>query len=144
MLPVRVLVIPALKTARPIFYSSLQHAYSGRRPFSSTLATRASEPPETFVTAFRNTSLFRKLADKPEALEALQNFAKLLQDAGVDLTSRKQPSTLQMIKLAANSEFREGAQRVAEEMQKAGIDLKSKEVMEEIMNLKSKLPGGGS
>ncbi|TFK76104.1 hypothetical protein BDN72DRAFT_891952 [Pluteus cervinus] len=134
----RVLTIPALRTIRPAIHFSPPPP-TPRRAFTSTQPKQASEDP--IISAFKNTSLFRKLADKPEALHALENFAKLLQEAGVDLSSGKPPSTLQMMKLAANTRFRESAQKVADELRKAGVDFQSKELMAEIMSLKNKPPG---
>ncbi|KZT20751.1 hypothetical protein NEOLEDRAFT_1100174 [Neolentinus lepideus HHB14362 ss-1] len=98
---------------------------------------QAAESPESMIANIRNTSLFKKIADKPEALAALRDFAALLQEQGID-ASAGPPSTMQMFKLAANSKFREGAKRVVEELQNAGVDLTSKEAMEEIMKLSSR------
>jgi uncharacterized protein (DUF302 family) len=53
---------------------------------------------------------------------------------GVDLSSGKPPSAMQMFRLATNSEFKEAAKKVVEELKKAGIDLTSQDAMGEIMN----------
>lgn len=83
MLPARVLLIPLLRSARPLLQHSLQQQVPRyRRSFSSTPPPRAAESQDAFISAFKNTTLFRKLADKPDALKALENFAKLLQGAG--------------------------------------------------------------
>ncbi|KAF9449925.1 hypothetical protein P691DRAFT_758669 [Macrolepiota fuliginosa MF-IS2] len=124
---------------------------ASRRSLHFTPCRRASEDKEAFFKAFQNTSIFQKLGNHPEAVSALENFAKLLQEKGsispvtsdinsytpigVDLSSGKPPSTLQMLKLAANPDFREGAKRVGEELQKAGVDFQSKELMQEMMEL---------
>jgi hypothetical protein len=144
MFPSRLLAIATIRSVRPFLRFSHQQPHF-RRNFSITPYPQAAENPNAFITAFKNTTVFQKLADKPDALRALTQFAKLMQDqgvchvpimllhcknligkAGIDFASGKPPSTLQMMKLAANSEFREGAKRVVEEMQKAGVDLKSK------------------
>lgn len=114
--------------ARPLTLSS-------RRAFHVTPSRRAVESKEAFFKAFQNTGLFNKLANHPEAAVALQDLAKVLQEKGIDLTTGKPPSTLQMIKLASNAEFRAAAKRVEEELQKAGVDLRSKEVLQEMMDL---------
>ncbi|KAF8897347.1 hypothetical protein BD779DRAFT_1490324 [Infundibulicybe gibba] len=142
MFSLQVIAVATLRNARPLLqYSYQRPPPQFRRPFSATPHPQASENPEAFITAFKNTSIFKKLADKPEALVALEEFARLLQSSGVDLSSGKRPSTLQMLKLASNSEFRTGAQRVVEELQKAGVDFKSKEIMDEMMNLSKRPPG---
>jgi hypothetical protein len=53
-----------------------------RRAFHLTPFRRATENKETFFKAFQNTSLFSKLANHPEAVVALEEFAKMLQDRG--------------------------------------------------------------
>jgi len=55
----------------------LQH-----RNFTQTRAWRASEDVSTFSTRYQNTALFKKLADKPAALAALNDFAQILKDEG--------------------------------------------------------------
>lgn len=140
---IRTRVIAAIGNIRPYSPISFQpHPAPFSHNFSSTTRVRAVEDPDAFISGFKNTSLFKKLADKPEALQALDRFSKLLRKAGIDTTSGKQPSKMQLINLASNAEFRESARNVAEELQKAGVDLHSREVMEEVMNLKNKLLGG--
>ncbi|EPQ59370.1 hypothetical protein GLOTRDRAFT_34057 [Gloeophyllum trabeum ATCC 11539] len=97
-----------------------------RRRFHPCPRIQAAESPDSLIANIKNTSLFKKIADKPEALKALSDFAALLQEQGFDASGRNPPSTMQMFKLAANSKFREGARRVVDELQKAGIDLTSK------------------
>ncbi|KAG1715942.1 hypothetical protein ID866_1231 [Astraeus odoratus] len=128
----------------------------GRRAFSSTPRVRAIEQDNTFLHDFQNTSVFRKIADKPEALSALRDFAALLKEKGIDATLGP-PSTTQMLRLAASSDFRKAAQRVVDELKNAGLDLTSQvkkhlssrrrrlkrvvqDVMQELMAL-SKKPG---
>ena len=55
----------------------LQH-----RNFTQTRAWRASEDVDTFPARYQNTALFKKLADKPAALAALNDFAQVLKDEG--------------------------------------------------------------
>ncbi|KDQ64682.1 hypothetical protein JAAARDRAFT_187988 [Jaapia argillacea MUCL 33604] len=119
-----------------------RHNHSFRRTlpirhFSTTPIPAASEPQNSILSNIKNTTLFEKIADKPEVLQALQDFAVLLQKHGIDASSGKPPSTTQMLRLAANSEFREGASRVAKALQDAGIDVRSKEAMQELIKAAS-------
>jgi len=52
------------------------------RNFTRTGVWRASEDADVFTTRYRNTALFKKLADKPTALAALNDFAQVLKDEG--------------------------------------------------------------
>ncbi len=61
--------------ARPLPFAS-------RRTFYFTSHRRAIENKEAFFRAFQNTTLFQKLAEHPEAVTALEDFAKLLQATG--------------------------------------------------------------
>ncbi|KAG0705469.1 hypothetical protein DFH29DRAFT_906631 [Suillus ampliporus] len=123
---------------RPVRPSSLA-LLRCRRTFSFTTRLQASENEDAFLSQFKNTSIFGKLADKPEALMALRDFAELMRAQGIDANSP--PSTLQMMKLAANSEFRQAAQKVVTELQKAGVDVTSQETMQELMGLSKKAGG---
>ncbi|KAF7776395.1 hypothetical protein Agabi119p4_4788 [Agaricus bisporus var. burnettii] len=106
-----------------------------RRAFHWAVPRRTVQDKQPLIDAFRQTTLFQKLAGHPEAVYALEDFAKLMQAKGLDFSSGKPPSPLQMLKLASNSEFRESAKRVGEELQKAGVDMQSKELMQEMMEL---------
>lgn len=53
-----------------------------RRTFSLTPRVQASEDEDAFLSQFKNTSIFAKLADKPEALMALRDFAELMKAQG--------------------------------------------------------------
>jgi hypothetical protein len=57
--------------------------YQFRRHFSSSPRPQAAENPDPFLTSIKNTAIFQKLADKPDALSALAHFAKVLQDQGL-------------------------------------------------------------
>ncbi|KAF9468930.1 hypothetical protein BDZ94DRAFT_552645 [Collybia nuda] len=133
----RFLATAILRSARPPTLVSCRNITRHKRSFSVTPRLAAIPSNLTaFQAAFQKTTIFRKLANHPEAISALQDLAKALDEAGVDLAGGKQPSTLQMMKLAAKSEFRATIKRVSEEMKKAGVDFGSKEVMDEIMGLK--------
>lgn len=74
----RISTIHALRTAP----SSLQAFRITRQQFSSTPHRRASEDPDVFISAFKNTALFRELADKPEVLQATKDLVRVLQEEG--------------------------------------------------------------
>ncbi|KAI6047341.1 hypothetical protein EDC04DRAFT_2622892 [Pisolithus marmoratus] len=111
-----------------------------RRAFSFTSCVRQNDQQDLY-SSFGQTSIFRKVADKPEALIALRDFAALLKDKGVDPTAGP-PSVTQMLRLAANSDFRSAAQRVVTELQNAGVDLKSQDVLQELTALSKKAESG--
>ncbi|KAG6911659.1 hypothetical protein DXG01_007909 [Tephrocybe rancida] len=123
--------------SRAVYPAVRRHVASARsqRPFSTTLRVRNIENLPAFSAAFQKTDTFKKLANHPEAFNAIRAMMDALQEAGVDVTSG-QPSALKMAKLMMNSKFREQVKLVAEEMKKAGVDLSSKEVMDEMLALK--------
>ncbi|KAG1820383.1 uncharacterized protein BJ212DRAFT_1339769 [Suillus subaureus] len=127
-----------LSARRPVRPTSLALPRC-RRTFSYTPRLQASENEDAFLSQFKNTSIFGKLADKPEALMALRDFAELMKAQGIDANTP--PSAFQMMKLAANSEFREAAQKVVSELQKAGVDLTSQDTIQELMGLSKKVGG---
>ncbi|KAG5351268.1 hypothetical protein E4T56_gene3585 [Termitomyces sp. T112] len=106
------------------------------RPFSTTPRDRSIGDISAFTAAFQKTTVFKKLANHPEAINAIRALMGIMQEAGIDVTSGAQPSTFKMAKLMMNSKFREQVTVVAEEMKKANVDLNSKEVMDEIMALR--------
>lgn len=67
-------------TPRPLALSSTLPA--ARRDLHVSRPCRAAEDPNGFMSRFEGTKLFTQLADKPEALQAIATFAKLLQDKG--------------------------------------------------------------
>lgn len=106
------------------------------RGLSFTSCVRQNDQHDLFHS-FAHTPIFRKIADKPEALIALRDLAALLRHKGIDPTAGP-PSVTQMLRLAASSDFRSAAQRVVTELQNAGVDLKSQDVMQELMALSKK------
>ncbi|KAF8076187.1 hypothetical protein FPV67DRAFT_1470660 [Lyophyllum atratum] len=136
MIP-RLLATSLARTARPALYIPCRlRCTHYQRSFSSTPRARSDDSLAAFTAAFQKTAVFKKLASHPEAIKALEDLTRMLQEAGVDLTSGKKPSTLKMAKLAMNSRFREQMKKMAEEMNKAGVDFNSKEVQDEILALK--------
>ena len=69
---------------------TLRHQYrptphrdaNGFRRFSTTPRRLASEDPDDFINAIKHTALFKKLADKPNALKALSDLYALTKEMG--------------------------------------------------------------
>lgn len=53
------------------------------RTFATTPRAQASETEDAFLSKLKTTTMFQKIADKPEALAAISNFAQLLQKNGM-------------------------------------------------------------
>ncbi|TLD24150.1 hypothetical protein PspLS_06369 [Pyricularia sp. CBS 133598] len=71
-----------------------------------------------------------KIAQSPDAVNAIMEFEQVLKAKGYDFRAGQQPSKLQMMKLMMDSEFRQAMLKLAEEMQKAGIDGNSPQMQE--------------
>ena len=110
---------------------------SARRHFSGTRAARASEDEDSFIHRLQqgNMSLFRQLADKPEALQAIGEMAKLLQSKGIDLTSR--PSMGTLWKLASDPDIMQAARKAQETLNSAGVKLDAREFLSMVRDLPS-------
>lgn len=65
------------------------HYPTSLRQFSVTPPPQAAENEDSFISKFKNTSVFQQLADKPDALAAIQKFAQLLQSSGALLVYNK-------------------------------------------------------
>ncbi|CAE6503309.1 unnamed protein product [Rhizoctonia solani] len=95
--------------------------------------SRASEDGDSFMAKFKNTPLFNKFAEQPEALAALGKFyldleSHIPNEHYIDTTTP--PNSMTMFKLFTNSEFRELTRNALEEFKKAGIDIKAENAME--------------
>ncbi|KAH9062212.1 hypothetical protein EDB87DRAFT_1787848 [Lactarius vividus] len=110
------------------------HHYSFRA-FSTTPRWQAAEVPDDFIDAIKHTTLFHKLADKPNALKALSDLYSLTKDMGLDINSTTPPSQYQMFKLVSNRRFVRAAKRVMEELNAAGLKMNSDDALQEIMGL---------
>ncbi|CAK5276016.1 unnamed protein product [Mycena citricolor] len=99
---------------------------------SSAIAPAATEQTlRDFQTA---------LQGKPQLLQALKNFAALLENEGISVSSGKMPGPLQLMKLAKNPQFLQSYGQLEAELKSAGIDVRSKEflkVAQQMMNSKS-------
>ncbi|KAJ3729047.1 hypothetical protein DFJ43DRAFT_1156603 [Lentinula guzmanii] len=96
------------------------------RKICSSSPRQASEPPlpspEELYSRLSHTTLAKKLQSSPEAMRAIRDFMIVLQNQGLDISSGKAPSTMQMMKLGMMKEVRDGMMKMTAEMQKAGID----------------------
>ncbi|KAF8901693.1 hypothetical protein CPB84DRAFT_1777204 [Gymnopilus junonius] len=112
------------------------------RYLSSTPLRRASESPQPqldpqALEALRNSEIYQKLSQNPDAIKAIQKLSELMISLGVQATPGKPPSMLQMSKLLMNSEFREASQNAVEQFKKAGIDPADKATIDQISSLMS-------
>lgn len=112
--------IPRLLTVRPPTFQT----------FSTTSLLRASESKKPLFDDEFKHPIIEKISKNPDALLAIQNFGKVLEKQGVDLSSGKQLSMIQMSKLLMNSEFRKGAEELVEELKKTGVEVNSKDLLE--------------
>lgn len=74
------LAVRATRCIHSAFYRHQRPALS--RMFSVTPRQQAEEDPEAIVTAFKNTTIFKKLADNTAALKALEDFGKAMKNTG--------------------------------------------------------------
>ncbi|KAI0053085.1 hypothetical protein FA95DRAFT_1475875, partial [Auriscalpium vulgare] len=91
----------------------------------STPRRQAAEVPDDFINQIKHTDLFKKLADKPEALKSISDLAELVKSLGIDISSTTPPSNMQMFRLATNRKFIKSVKGVMAELKKAGVDLSS-------------------
>ena len=85
--PTTPMLLPSLRAASRPLIRNVGHRrsttlLSQHRNFSQTRIWRASEDISAFAARYQNTALFKKLADKPAALAALNDFAQVLKDEG--------------------------------------------------------------
>jgi hypothetical protein len=131
---------------------TLRHQYQYRptqrnvsHEFSTTPRRLASEVPDEFINAIKHTPLFKKLADKPNALKALSDLYALTKEMGahspfrplprvdtppvpiegLDVNSKTPPSQYQMFKLVTDRKFMRAVKRVMEELKAAGLKMNS-------------------
>jgi len=71
---------------RASHYRRTQPQRYNSRTFSTTPRRLAEEVPDDFINTIKHTSLFQKLADKPDALKALSDLYALTKEMGVLLS----------------------------------------------------------
>ncbi|KAK7061542.1 hypothetical protein R3P38DRAFT_2830069 [Favolaschia claudopus] len=115
----------------------------GSKPPPQTPVVEETQPPlddaELAKTAEWAQNLFH---DKPDAMNAVINFAKVMEESGVAISAGQMPGPLQLMKLARNPKFKEAFEQVQVEFHKAGIDIQSKEMVDQMMKLVKQLPRG--
>ncbi|KAB5592093.1 hypothetical protein CTheo_4475 [Ceratobasidium theobromae] len=134
----------AIRTVRPTRVVIASRALP-LRSFASTPLRRASEDADSFMAAFKDTPLFTKFAEQPEAVAALSDVAEFLKKNGalilrllrapvnylyLDIDMTIPLSSMTMFKLATNSEFRELIRKALDEFKKAGIEINPENAME--------------
>ena len=106
MFATRLLAVALLRSARPTF----QHTYHNhftpyKRSFSVSLITRAGPAPEIpreFTAELQKTIIWKKLANDPEAIAAIQDFGRLLQKAGESTPSHHFVARLTYLRIQAS------------------------------------------
>jgi hypothetical protein len=86
MFATRLFAVALLRNTRPAFQTTYHH-YLPRyqRSFSVSPASHAEHAPDglaEFSVALQKTSIWKKLADHPDAIAAVQDFGRMLQKAG--------------------------------------------------------------
>jgi len=82
----------------------------------------------------------RQVADKPEAMKALMDFAQLMKEQGIEMNGAAPPSPLQIIKLASNKQLRAAASNLAVKLREAGVNLTRENAMEMLMGSSNPTP----
>ncbi|KAF7313631.1 hypothetical protein HMN09_00519500 [Mycena chlorophos] len=100
--------------------------FGGSKPEVPTPAKSISK--EDFAKSTQQAQDFFK--DKPDAVNAIVKFAKVLEESGVSVSTGKMPGPTQLMKLAKNPKFFEAYGEVQKELAKAGVDVQSKEFMD--------------
>jgi hypothetical protein len=82
----------AFSTRVPLYRPTQCHTL--RHTFSTTLHRQAAEVPDDFINAIKHTELFQKLADKPNALQALSDLYALTKTMGTRRYTPPRPAGL--------------------------------------------------
>lgn len=125
-------VVPSLKNATlsptsPTSPSRLQ------RQYHVTSGNFMNTPLDNNVKIDPNDPLVTKIRSEPEILVSIQEFSRLLQGKGVDLSRGQMPSMLQMAKLASDKEINAKITDINILLNRAGITLDS-QTIQKFMN----------
>ncbi|OBZ71903.1 hypothetical protein A0H81_08242 [Grifola frondosa] len=134
-----------LRLSLSLSVSSHSHANARiTRDFSTTPQRHASEDPNINMQAMiaQQQKITRVFQEKPELLQHVKDFAKILQEEGIDLQTGGMPTKMQMIRLFMKADVRDRTMRMMSAFQEAGIDLQSKEMLETFMAMKKTLGDG--
>ncbi|KAJ7774338.1 hypothetical protein DFH07DRAFT_801102 [Mycena maculata] len=135
----RLLTSSILRAARP------RASYHVRTPQRTLFGIGAKpEPPTAGASPMDGprpevTKMARMLADKPDVVNAIMKFSKVMEEAGVPMTG-KLPGPIQLMKLAGNVKFKEAFLDLQTELERAGIDIRSKELQDQMMKVAKELP----
>ncbi|KAJ6599264.1 hypothetical protein DFH09DRAFT_1130568 [Mycena vulgaris] len=159
----RIFTSSVLRSARPL---AVYHAHLPRRtlfgfgakPPSPPSGTPPIDEAELAKTKEMVQGMFK---DKPDAVNAVIKFAKVMEESGLRRATRllarsvdehffqglqylpvKCPGPIQLMKLATNPKFRDAYKQVQDELKNAGVDISSKEFIDEMMKVAKQLPRG--
>ncbi|KAJ7276190.1 hypothetical protein B0H12DRAFT_1227367 [Mycena haematopus] len=125
-----------LRNARP---RALYHARLSQRTLFGLGAKPqlpAGTPPLDEAELAKTTEWAQNLfKDKPDAVKAVLNVAKIMEESGVSISAGQMPNPLQLLKLAKNPKFMEAYAEAQREFKNAGIDMQSKELVEQMMKI---------
>ncbi|KAJ7667795.1 hypothetical protein DFH06DRAFT_229226 [Mycena polygramma] len=111
----------------------------GSKPQPPVPGTPALDEAELAKTTEWAQNMFK---DKPDAVSAILNVAKVMEESGIAISAGQMPGPMQLLKLANNPKFKEAYAQAQIEFEKAGIDMQSKEMAEQLMKLVKQLPRG--
>jgi len=118
---------------------SQKHAFSTSAPRQAA-ETGSNQFDQQNFAALMNSPLMRQVADKPEAMKALMDFAQLMKEQGIEMNGAAPPSPLQIIKLASNKQLRAAASNLAVKLREAGVNLTRENAMEMLMGSSNPTP----
>ncbi|KAF7352971.1 hypothetical protein MVEN_01264500 [Mycena venus] len=140
----RIFATSLLRSARPrvLGYAHLSRRTIfglGSKPQPPVAGTPALDEAELAKTTEWAQNLFK---DKPDAINAIINVAKVMEESGVNISAGQMPGPMQLLKLANNPKFKEAYAQAQLEFEKAGIDIQSKEMVDQMMKIVKQLPRG--
>ncbi|KAJ7095193.1 hypothetical protein B0H15DRAFT_96467 [Mycena belliarum] len=140
----RLFTLSALRCARP---TAPQQARLPRRNLfgfgAKPQAPAPRAPPVDEAELAKTKQMVQEIfRDKPDAVNAIIKFTKVMEESGVAISTGQMPGPMQLLKLASNTKFREAYAEVEAELKSSGVDIRSKEFVDEMMKLAKQLPRG--
>ncbi|GBC05579.1 hypothetical protein RclHR1_00630026 [Rhizophagus clarus] len=126
-------VVPSLKNAT-LLPTSPTSPIRLQRQYHITSGNFMNTPLDNNTKIDPNDPLVTKIRSEPEILVSIQEFSRLLQGKGVDLSRGQMPSMLQMAKLASDKEINAKITDINTLLNRAGITLDS-QTIQKFMNL---------
>ncbi|KAH9981863.1 hypothetical protein BJV74DRAFT_63657 [Russula compacta] len=111
------------------------HRHAFFRTFSTTPRRLTAEVSDDFINSIKDTPLYKKLEDSPNALKALSDLYALTKEMGLDINAKDPPSPYQMFKLVTNRRFTRAVKRVTTELSAAGLKMNSENALQELLAL---------